>query len=194
MDFIKEKVEDELGDAMVEFIQASPLIILSTIDSSGNIDSSPKGDAAGFVSVENSRRLLIPDRPGNKLAYGFRNLMDNGKIGLLFVMPNMRETLRVKGTATISRDPLLLENLSAQGKPALLCTIVDIEECFFHCGKRFFLRFLPEFEVREILIFILIKDCLSTPRMFRTKVSKHCHIKISLMPEYFCSFESFTMN
>ena len=135
LDFIKEKVASELSEAMLEFIQDSPLIILSTIDSNGNIDSSPKGDAAGFVTVANKNRLLIPDRPGNKLAYGFRNILENPKIGLLFVMPNMRETLRVKGTATISNDPLLLEQLSAMGKPALLCTTVDIEECFFHCGK-----------------------------------------------------------
>lgn len=135
LDFIKEKVADELSEAMLEFIQDSPLIILSTIDSNDNIDSSPKGDAAGFVAVANKNRLLIPDRPGNRLAYGFRNIIDNPKVGLLFIMPNMRETLRVKGTATISKDPQLLEQLSAKGKPALLCTIVDVEECFFHCGK-----------------------------------------------------------
>jgi PPOX class probable FMN-dependent enzyme len=135
LDFIKEKVADELSEAMLEFIQDSPLIILSTIDSNHNIDSSPKGDTPGFVAVANKNRLLIPDRPGNKLAYGFRNIIDNPKIGLIFIMPSMRETLRIKGTATISKDPQLLEQLSAKGKPALLCTIVDVEECFFHCGK-----------------------------------------------------------
>lgn len=96
---------------------------------------SPKGDAPGFVHIEEDGNLLIPDRPGNKLAYGYRNLLSNPSIGLIFVVPNMTETLRVKGRAVISNDPVWLNLLSAQGKPAPLCVHVQVEECFFHCGK-----------------------------------------------------------
>jgi PPOX class probable FMN-dependent enzyme len=132
---IKEKVMNHLDEPMVEFINRSPLLFLSTQDEAGLADVSPKGDAPGFVEVESSKQLLIPDRPGNKLAYGHKNILANNKVGLIFVVPNLRETLRVKGVARISRDPALLEKLAAKGKPALLCTCISVEETFFHCGK-----------------------------------------------------------
>ncbi len=134
-ELVKQKVCAELDDAMKEFIRRSPLLFISTIDSAGNIDCSPKGDASGFVRIGADDRLQIPERPGNKLTYGFRNILANNRVGLIFVVPNMRETLRVKGTASLTNDPALLELLSAQSKPALLCTQVAVEECFFHCGK-----------------------------------------------------------
>lgn len=134
-DLVKQKVGESLNDAMKEFIRRSPLIFYSTIDSRGLVDVSPKGDAPGFVKVDEGGGLLIPDRPGNKLAYGYRNLLANPGIGLIFVVPTMRETLRVKGDAVISRDPELLQLLSARGKPATLCARVNVKECFFHCGK-----------------------------------------------------------
>jgi hypothetical protein len=71
------------------------------------------------------------------LAFGFENIVETGKIGLIFVVPGVTETLRIGGRARISKDPQLLSRLSAQGKPALLCTIVSVEKCWFHCGKAF---------------------------------------------------------
>ncbi len=134
-ELVKQKVSDSLNEAMREFIERSPLVIYSNIDRRGQVDVSPKGDAAGFVQVDSEGNLLIPDRPGNKLAYGYRNLLANPGIGLIFLVPTMTETLRVKGRATISRDPDLLERLGARGKPATLCAHVTVDECFFHCGK-----------------------------------------------------------
>jgi PPOX class probable FMN-dependent enzyme len=132
---VAQKVAKKLDSVMSRFIENSPLIYIATSDNAGLIDISPKGDAPGFVHVDQHGSLLIPERPGNKLMFGFRNLLVNKSIGLIFVVPNTRETLRVKGHATISRDPDLLGSLSDKGKPALLCTYVDIQECFFHCGK-----------------------------------------------------------
>ena len=132
---IREKIYTALDGAMVEFISRSPLALLSTIDANGQLDVSPKGDSPGFVHVDDDGDLLIPDRPGNRLTFGFRNILRNNKVGLIFLVPQMRETLRVKGEAVISKDPALLEQLSERGKPALLCTRVRIKECFFHCGK-----------------------------------------------------------
>ncbi|MFT6955640.1 MAG: PPOX class probable FMN-dependent enzyme [Halieaceae bacterium] len=132
---VKNKCSDSLSDNMKEFIRRSPLICLSTIDKNGHPDVSPKGDAPGFVQVDEEGNLLIPDRPGNKLVFGFRNLLTNSKVGVLFIVPTMRETFRVKGTATITRDPAILKKLGAEGQPALMCTHVKVEECFFHCGK-----------------------------------------------------------
>ncbi len=134
-EFITEKVLSALTPIMIEFIRRSPLIMISTLDQHGRIDTSPKGDAPGFVQVDDNGTLLIPDRPGNKMALGFRNILTNPQVGLIFLVPNQRETLRVKGTATISNDPASLEQLSAQNKPALLCTHLEVSECFFHCGK-----------------------------------------------------------
>jgi PPOX class probable FMN-dependent enzyme len=135
IEWIKEKVYKSLDEAMIEFIRRSPLMFLSTVDSSGQADVSPKGDSPGFVHVDANGDLLIPDRPGNRLLFGFRNILKNANVGAIFVVPNMRETLRIKGRAFISKDPVYLNDLSERGKPALLCTHVAIEECFFHCGK-----------------------------------------------------------
>lgn len=134
-DLVKQKLCQSLNEAMKEFIRRSPLVFYSTVDARGLVDVSPKGDAPGFVRIDDDGRLLIPDRPGNNLAYGYRNLLSNANIGLIFVVPTMTETLRVKGKAVITRDPVVLEALSAQGKPARLCASIEVEECFFHCGK-----------------------------------------------------------
>lgn len=132
---VRAKVLTRLDDLMIEFIEQSPLAFISTIDGSGHVDVSPKGDPRGFIQVDGGGNLLIPERPGNKLTFGFRNVLRNGEIGLIFVVPNQRETLRVKGTATLHRDPDVLERLQVNGKPALLYTSVEVKECFFHCGK-----------------------------------------------------------
>lgn len=129
------KVFDQLDDYAARFIKASPLLFLSTVDAEGRLDVSPKGDAPGFVHPRGTSELLIPERKGNKLTFGFRNILETGRIGLIFVVPSARETLRVNGRATISKNPELLTQLAAEGKPALLCTRVQIEESFFHCGK-----------------------------------------------------------
>lgn len=134
-DFVKQKVQDRLDEDMQAFIARSPLLFLSTIDSQGNPDISPKGDPAGFVQVANDQLLHIPDRPGNKLVYGFLNILANPAVGLIFVVPNERETLRIKGKATLSKEPALLESMAVNRRPAVLATSVAVEECFFHCGK-----------------------------------------------------------
>lgn len=133
--FVRAKIGSQLDDVMKEFISRSPLAFVSTIDASGHVDISPKGDPDGFIRVDAAGNLLIPERPGNKLTFGFRNILRNGEIGLIFLVPNQRETLRVKGVATLHNDPEVLDELQVNGKPALLYTYVDVKECFFHCGK-----------------------------------------------------------
>ncbi len=132
---VKAKIRNQLDDVMKEFIGKSPLIFISTIDDHGHVDISPKGDPCGFVKIDAAGNLLIPDRPGNRLTFGFRNILRNGQIGLIFVVPNQRETLRVKGVATLHNEPGTLAELQANGKQALLCTQVEVKECFMHCGK-----------------------------------------------------------
>jgi len=135
IEMLRLKVFDALIEDARGFIQESPLLFLCTQDEHGAMDVSPKGDAPGFVGIEDDKTLIIPDRPGNKLAFGFNNLIGCPQLSLIFVRPGMRETLRVNGTGQITRDPKLLERFAANGKPATLCTVVTIDECFFHCGK-----------------------------------------------------------
>lgn len=134
---LEAKNLDRLDEFAVEFLSRAPFLVLATADANGNVDASPKGDAPGFVAVEDEHTLLIPDRPGNKLAYGHLNILANPRVGVLFMIPGTPETLRVNGRATISRDPALLAQLEARGKPAVLAIRVHVDECFFHCAKAF---------------------------------------------------------
>ena len=132
---LHEKNIDHVDEFARDFIERSPLIVLSTADKSGRMDASPKGDGPGFVEVLNEHTLLIPDRPGNKLAYGHQNILSNPNVGILFIVPNTRETLRINGQAELSCEPDLLQQLAARDKSATLVIRVFVDECFFHCGK-----------------------------------------------------------
>jgi len=117
------------------FIALSPFLLMATADSEGRCDVSPKGDAPGFVQVLDDRRLIIPDRPGNRRLDGMQNLVRNPHIGLIFLVPGREETLRVNGRAWITRDPEMLRRSIVQGKTPLLVLGVEVEQCFFHCAK-----------------------------------------------------------
>jgi len=131
------KVLDHVDDFAAAFIAECPFLVLATSDADGNLDASPKGDAPGFVEIADRKTLLIPDRPGNKLVYGHRNILENSHVAVLFMRPGTNETLRVNGTAELTRDPALLERLAARGKHAPLAIRVTVDECFFHCAKAF---------------------------------------------------------
>lgn len=131
------KVLSALDDMTRDFIARSPFLVLSTADAHGNQDISPKGDPAGFVCVEDDRTLAIPDRTGNKLAFGHRNVLQNPHVAVLFFIPGTPETLRVNGRAELTRDPALLARLEARGKPPLLAIRVAIDEVFYHCPRAF---------------------------------------------------------
>ncbi|MBW2385615.1 MAG: pyridoxamine 5'-phosphate oxidase family protein, partial [Deltaproteobacteria bacterium] len=134
---VELKINETLDEFAIAFIERSPFLVLSTSNKDGLLDASPKGDGPGFVLVESDRSLVIPDRPGNGLAMGHLNVLENPRVGLLFLIPGTNETLRVNGCAELTRNPALLERLAARGKPAVLAIRVEIEECFFHCGKAF---------------------------------------------------------
>lgn len=135
MESVRPKILKKLDELMKKFINKSPLAFISTIDANGHLDVSPKGDPCGFVQIDGKGNLFIPERPGNRLTFGFRNILRNGEIGIIFVTPNQKETLRVKGTAKLYNDPEILKNMQVNNKPALLFTYVEVKECFMHCGK-----------------------------------------------------------
>lgn len=134
---LAEKNQPRLNQFAVDFIAKSPFLVLSTADAEGRIDASPKGDGPGFVLVEDEKHLVIPDRPGNRLAYGHHNILANPRVGVLFLLPGTPETLRVNGRASLTAEPDLLERLAARGKRAVLAIRVEVEEVFFHCAKAF---------------------------------------------------------
>src|SRR5204862_1384530 len=113
---VATKETDHITEVGRAFIAASPFLVLAT-SSGTSIDTSPKGDAPGFVQLLDDRTLLIPDRPRNNRIDGMKNLLVNRKVGIIFMVPGSNETYRVTGSATISADPDLLKRFEVVGKP-----------------------------------------------------------------------------
>jgi uncharacterized protein len=133
----QNKVISKLDEHCREFIGKSPFLVIATSDADGNCDSSPRGDAPGFVYVHDDQHLIIPDRPGNKRVDSMFNIVTNPKVGLIFLIPGLDETLRVNGEATIIKGIDVLEKMAVNGKVPLLGIVVKVEQCFMHCGKAF---------------------------------------------------------
>ena len=120
-----------------EFIAASPMLLLSTSNAAGLCDVSPRGDAPGFVQVLSDTMLAIPERLGNNRLDSARNILENPKVGLIFLIPDVLETLRVSGSAGLVRDPELLESFRVNQKIPKFVVVVHVEEAFLQCGKAF---------------------------------------------------------
>jgi hypothetical protein len=119
------------------FIERSPFVCIATSDLAGNCDLSPRGDPVGFVCILDDRTLLIPERPGNRLADSLRNMLANPHVGLLFIVPGVTETFRVNGRATVTIDADLLAPCAVEGKAPKLGVLVDIDEAYTQCSKAF---------------------------------------------------------
>lgn len=117
------------------FIALSPFCVVASADARGWCDATPRGDAPGFVRVLDDTTLALPDRRGNNRVDTLLNIAANPRLGLLFMVPGVRETLRVNGRARISTEPALLAEMPAQGKVPSSALVVAVEEVFFHCGK-----------------------------------------------------------
>ena len=117
-----------------KFIEAAPFVLLATSGAAG-LDLSPRGDAAGFVRIHDPKTLLLPDRRGNNRIDSLRNILDDPRIALLFLIPGVGETLRVIGSASIHVDPDLLEAFSVDGKPPRSVLVVKVEAVFFQCSR-----------------------------------------------------------
>lgn len=128
------KVLDRLDGHCREFIRHSPFVLVATSDGQ-TVDVSPKGDPAGSVVVEDDHHLLLADRPGNKRIDGLLNILTNPQIATLFLIPGVRETLRVNGRATIHDEPELLDRCLVNGKRPITVTRVRVEQAFLHCAK-----------------------------------------------------------
>jgi PPOX class probable FMN-dependent enzyme len=130
-----QKVIPVLDEHCRAFIAKSSFLLLATADEVGRVDVSPKGDPPGFVQVLDDKTLAIPDRPGNRRADSLSNILQRPRVGLLFLIPGKRETLRVSGRAQIVRDVWLRDQMAVKGKVPALAIAVRVEEAFIHCAK-----------------------------------------------------------
>jgi PPOX class probable FMN-dependent enzyme len=134
---IVNKHTSYLTPLLEEYISRSPFFLIATSDAAGNCDVSPKGDPPGAVRVLDERTLLIPDRPGNRRVDGHRNILQNPHIGLIFIIPNVDETLRINGRAFITADPELLGTMAVNNRAPRLGIVVEIDEVYMHCARAF---------------------------------------------------------
>ncbi len=129
------KVLSSLDGHCRRWIQRSPVVVVCSTDSSGNMDLSPKGDPAGFVQILDDKTLAIPDRPGNRRLDTLHNVLEQPHVGLMFMVPGRGEVLRVSGVAQIVNDPDLLATMAIADRPPILALVIEANEVMFHCGK-----------------------------------------------------------
>jgi PPOX class probable FMN-dependent enzyme len=132
---IAEKVIDHLDDVCRTFIEKSPFIVVASADGRSAPDISPKGDPQGFVRVLDEKHLAIPDRPGNRRADTFQNLLENPQIAIIFIIPGKGETLRVRGEARIVRDEALRASMAVKNRVPEFAIVVHVEHALMHCPK-----------------------------------------------------------
>jgi PPOX class probable FMN-dependent enzyme len=129
------KVADRLNDIFRAYIERSPFVCVASTSPDGGLDVSPRGDPAGFVRILDERTLLIPERPGNKIADTLTNVVATGRIALLFLVPGVGETFRVNGRAHVVDDPDLLAGSAVDGKVPKLGLVVTVEQAYTQCSK-----------------------------------------------------------
>jgi uncharacterized protein len=131
------KETPDLDERAISFIGAAPFLVIATSAADGSSDASPKGGPPGFVKVVGPHRLLIPEFPGNRRLDGVQNLVERPGIGLLFIVPGITETLRVNGTARLTRDPELGAACAVDGRLPWFVIDVAVRQAFSHCSKAF---------------------------------------------------------
>ena len=141
-DTVLSKISDHVNQLTRQFIERSPYVCVATARPGtpfgargGGLDVSPRGDPPGFVRVLDERTLLLPERPGNRIADTFTNLLADPRIALLFLLPGVGDTFRVNGRAVVTDDAELLAPSSVDGRAPKLGLLITIEEAYTHCPK-----------------------------------------------------------
>jgi PPOX class probable FMN-dependent enzyme len=134
-ELVLTKIADRLNALTRQFVERSPFVCVATARPGGGLDVSPRGDPAGFVRILDERTLLLPDRPGNRIADTLTNLLEDPRIALLFLIPGVGDTFRVNGRARIVDDPELLAPSAVDGKVPRLGILVSVEEAYTQCSK-----------------------------------------------------------
>jgi uncharacterized protein len=139
------KVRPSLHPLQIEWLRSSPFCVIATSDADGNCDASPKGDPAGrLIHVLDPRTIVIAERPGNKRADGYLNVLSNPHVGVIALIPGRNDTLRINGRARLVRDAPWFDDLAVKGKRPILALVVEIDQVFSHCPKAFLRSYLWE--------------------------------------------------
>jgi uncharacterized protein len=134
-EIVQAKLADRVNELTRQFVERSPFVCVATASADGGMDVSPRGDPAGFVRVIDDHTLLLPERPGNRLADTLVNLLADPRIALLFLIPGVGDTFRVNGTALITDDQELLAASAVEGKVPRLGILVTVAEAYTQCPK-----------------------------------------------------------
>lgn len=132
---VKNKATDHLDDGCRSFIARSTFVLIGTSSAAGAEDVSPKGGHPGFVKVLDDERLVIPDLNGNNRLDSLENIVENGQVGLLFLVPGLGEMLRVNGAACVTVDPDVLDGFTDEYRRPTSAIGVTVEEAYIHCAK-----------------------------------------------------------
>ncbi len=134
--YVANKARRTLDDLDRQWLAASPFCLVATSDGTGACDVSPKGDPAGQLAhVIDETTIAIAERPGNRRADGYRNVLANPHVGLLFMIPGRSDTLRINGGARLLSDAPFFDAMIVKGHRPILALVVDIDEVFYHCAK-----------------------------------------------------------
>ncbi|MFI9456029.1 pyridoxamine 5'-phosphate oxidase family protein [Amycolatopsis sp. NPDC052450] len=131
------KARPKLHEMDRQWLAESPFVLIATSAADGTCDVSPKGDPAGFTLVLDDTRVAIPERPGNRRADGFRNVLSNPHVGLIYLIPGRGDTLRINGRARLVREAPFFDDMIVKSSRPKLALVVDIDEIFHHCQKAF---------------------------------------------------------
>jgi len=139
---------DHLDPHCIRFIGLSPFLVIATSGADGGMDASPRGGAPGFVQVKDRTTLLMPDSIGNNRLDSYTNIVETGRVGLLFFIPGMDETLRVNGRARLCDDPSVLARFASERHPPRVVVEIGVVEAYLHCAKALMRSKLWDPEVR----------------------------------------------
>lgn len=131
------KDRPRLHDYDKQWLACSPFCLIATANADGSCDVSPKGDPPGFTLVLDEATIAIPERPGNRRADGFQNILTNPHVGLIYLIPGRTDTLRINGKAHLIREAAFFDQMTVKGHRPLLALMVEIEQVFHHCPKAF---------------------------------------------------------
>ena len=146
----RDKARPALLDVDRDWLAATPFCVMATSSADGECDASPKGDPAGqLVHIIDDRTIAIAERPGNRRADGYRNILSNPHVGLNFFIPGRGDTLRINGRARLVSDAPFFDEMVVKGHRPVLAVVVEIEDVFHHCAKAFLRSGLWEPETWE---------------------------------------------
>lgn len=134
---ISDKAAPAIDAETRRFLEASPLFLLASGAPDGTVEVSPRGDESCSALILDEQTIAFADRPGNRRVDSMRNILRNPHVGMLFLVPGTEHTVRVNGTAAISRDAELRDRFAVKGTPPELAIVVTVTEVFVHCGRAF---------------------------------------------------------